>query len=712
MEEPIRKDDILDFEGTLKGIKDLIDAFDNLNVSLKKDLTTTVADLTKEIQSYNTATKEGQTNLKNASDATDNLVQQQKALSKLDQDAIKLKAQLNALNSDEAKTVAELKVAIQEKTAALKADAQASDNAIGSVNDMRAKLKAMIADYNALGSAAAKDAAPAINKLSDELKKAESQVGNNTRGVGSYTKSIKDAAVQLFNFLTPVTAVTLLMGKLKDAFAGTEQGVRTFSESSAIIRTFFDELVTGKNKWNVKELFKDLILSGSDATKLDDFRKKTRDWNIEQANQLLAIKQLRLQATNTEQGSTEQIAKLKLAEELENAVIKEKTDHLKEYIAILDHLLTITPTNTKLLDERNAKQLELIQVQGDNSLRIASKIDALTTKQNADANKTLSRAEELALKTKTAIDKGLDTKKSNPLENELAGQIDEINNIMKTKTEVNPVGKLVSWTPALDKDAKITKNNVKKNIDDIGNLYDKANAKVLTNQEKFNETSEKLEEADAKAKRNIALGIQDFLSALAGQNKTLQVAALIASKVAAIAEIIIQTQKANAAITAWGDIIGPPFGTAMALGIKIKNNISEGIQIAAVVAAAAAGIAGLKMSHGGSGIVNGPVHVSGGVRVPGVGTVEGGEHFAVTSRAMTSRYGASMLDAVSKSINQGKFFEVWANVNKDMGLSDPYTKKMYELMKNTPTTYIDTEGNTVKEYPGGRKDVIKRMYRN
>jgi hypothetical protein len=117
-----------------------------------------------------------------------------------------------------------------------------------------------------------------------------------------------------------------------------------------------------------------------------------------------------------------------------------------------------------------------------------------------------------------------------------------------------------------------------------------------------------------------------------------------------------------------------------------------------------------KFAKGGSGVLEGPSHQRGGINV-GIGEAEGGEHIAITSRKMTNRYGSKMLDAVSNSINQGKFFEVWANVNKEM-TSDPYTKKMFELMERTPTVYNDTNGDTVKEYPNGQKYVIKRFYKN
>jgi len=250
-------------------------------------------------------------------------------------------------------------------------------------------------------------------------------------------------------------------------------------------------------------------------------------------------------------------------------------------------------------------------------------------------------------------------------------------------------------------------------IKNIGKLIDESEEGRLARQKVRAEAEIELNRATAESKMNIASGVVDFLNAIAGKNKAIQYAALIADKALAIAEVIIQTQKANAALRAWG-ALGGPAGIILATAGIVKNNIASVIGIAAIGAAAAMGIAGIsksaKMAKGGSGILEGPSHQRGGINV-GIGEAEGGEHIAITSRKMTNHYGSKMLDAVSNSINQGKFFEVWANVNKEMSL-DPYTKKMYEMMRNTPTVYPDTDGSTVKEYPDGRKYIIKHFHKN
>jgi hypothetical protein len=772
MEEPIRKEDILDFDGTLTGLRGIIEGFQTLNVTLKKDLVVTVGELTKEVQGYNAATKEGQTSLKNASDAAENLAVQQKALNKLDEETVALRAKLNTLNTDEAKTVAALRVAIQEKTAALKTEAQATNNVAGSINDMRARLKAMISDYNALGSAAAKNAAPGIKKLSDELSKQEEAIGKHQRNVGNYPKllgqaggaftnlasaaggaagEISNATTSVIMATGPIGIIVAIVGALALAWKKTQEnidlylnsadklalgaagyeadaekaridtrkrasgmiaeGYRLETENMAKLTTFalfytaeekkyFAQLVvegqqmqkngkelksqvTGikdKVDWNIKY---NALLQEEEAINDTKLAKET-EWEGLEAN---LVKQ-RAIVSNQESTSLEKKQAAVEAERIATILVKDKTSFVERELSNVNAIADMTGKQevyeekiNGLLKEKNTIQKEYYSDQ--------VKINKLNKTADKEVKEgSMSGNEERALKARVAITKGLDKTKSNPI-----------------------MGGLFTWKVS-DQVASVNyKDKVKENLDNIGNIIDAAEEKRTRNQERENRLRENLYEADADAKIRIASGVEEVLSSLAGKSKPLQVAALIASKAIAIAEIIIQTQKANAAITAWGAGLGP-VGIVLAEGIKLKNNIAEGINIAAVVAATAAGIAGLKMGHGGSGVVDGPVHASGGVYVPGVGTVEGGEHFSVTSRAMTSRYGASMLDAVSNSINQGKFFEVWANVNKDMGLSDPYTKKMYDLMRNTPTTYLDTEGNTVKEYPTGRKDVIKKFNRN
>jgi hypothetical protein len=101
--------------------------------------------------------------------------------------------------------------------------------------------------------------------------------------------------------------------------------------------------------------------------------------------------------------------------------------------------------------------------------------------------------------------------------------------------------------------------------------------------------------------------ISSILESLAGENKALQIATIIAEKASAIGEVIINTRSSNASIRATTAALGlfnpAMFGVGKAL--IASNNIGSAIDIAAIVAQAAASISAIK-SGSGSGRAGGP----------------------------------------------------------------------------------------------------------
>jgi hypothetical protein len=95
-------------------------------------------------------------------------------------------------------------------------------------------------------------------------------------------------------------------------------------------------------------------------------------------------------------------------------------------------------------------------------------------------------------------------------------------------------------------------------------------------------------------------GIQ-LISSLFGKSKAVQAAALIADSAVGIAKIIINTQAANAAVTAKYALIPAPAGPALIAAETTLNKISAGIGIAANVAATAKALSALNSSGTPSG---------------------------------------------------------------------------------------------------------------
>jgi hypothetical protein len=130
-----------------------------------------------------------------------------------------------------------------------------------------------------------------------------------------------------------------------------------------------------------------------------------------------------------------------------------------------------------------------------------------------------------------------------------------------------------------------------------------------------------LAQATAEAKFNLAVSVANLLAGLAGKNKSLLIAGLIAEKAVAIADVIIQTKKANAAMTAWGAFYAIPTAGASiiaAQAVNVKNTVAAGLSIAAIVAATIAGISGIGKYAKGGWTGSGSQRDETGERVAGV----------------------------------------------------------------------------------------------
>jgi len=120
----------------------------------------------------------------------------------------------------------------------------------------------------------------------------------------------------------------------------------------------------------------------------------------------------------------------------------------------------------------------------------------------------------------------------------------------------------------------------------------------------------KLAELDA-----ISAGV-GILKMFSEKNKALQKAALIAENALTIAKIILNTQSANAAVTAKYALV--PGGQAIAAAERLVNKIKAGIGIATAIAATAKGLQGIGGggAPGGGGNLGGGGEQLGGIAAP------------------------------------------------------------------------------------------------
>jgi len=129
----------------------------------------------------------------------------------------------------------------------------------------------------------------------------------------------------------------------------------------------------------------------------------------------------------------------------------------------------------------------------------------------------------------------------------------------------------------------------------------------------------KIQESMSDSKIRIAAAATNFLSSIAGENKVLQNASLIADKAFAIAQVVIATTKANATIRAMAAAsVLPGPGYLARLGISMAaaqapinlNRIAAVADIAAIIAATVAGLSSNSKSSGGGSSAPAPTSIS------------------------------------------------------------------------------------------------------
>lgn len=720
-EEPIRKEDIIDIEGAKKAFELLIKLAENLANIYNDKLTPTADVWIKKMQGLNPSLKEHQEIIKEGAEVGERLMAEEKELNKINKETLKIKAQL--INSDQAeiRELAKLKLQVRDKNKATQESIKLEGSAANSINAMRAKLKELTAEYNKLSSSARKDAAPAIKKLSDELKKSESAIGNNTRNVGNYTSALQGlpgplgmavmgmqrmvVAAKAF-IATPIgviiAAIAAVIGTLTAHFRRAEEGQEKWNKISQTFTVIWGNILdilgkVGKAILNVfgnikdwlsgdkslKEAFKDMGAGFKEvgegiknvvretreeikiARELADLEnsniKRTRQWGIERAKLEARINALREDAEKRDQfNASERIKFINEALALEDKVYIQEKKLAEERLRIQRERNKLSDSNREDLQAEADLEIKLINLESERDKQQRS----IEAKKQALLREELKELKAAQMEGPDKIRLKQEEATLNTLRKFTGLTLEEIK-------RRNDAEEALTLESEAKKQAIIDDsfNQISNSITALSALYEQGKQRELSAAGDNAKRREEIEQKFAKKQQILSIG-QAFINGAI-----------------AITEI-------------WRKWAAYPVIAGIFTALASAQTLAQ-----------VAVIKGQKFAHGGSGVLDGAVHASGGVMIPGVGEAEGGEHFAITSRSMTSKYGSSMLDAVSNSINQGRFFEVWSNANKDMGVhQDIYTKKMYDMMKNTPSTYIDTNGDTVKEYPDGRKFVIKNKF--
>jgi hypothetical protein len=244
-----------------------------------------------------------------------------------------------------------------------------------------------------------------LANLNKELIKHDQSLNSGATNVGRYGEaikgafstagaSIKDMALNLVSFAAVAALAAKAIEGIKAAFFSTDEGIGVLKRWSEMAKTFFYGIINQSNKGDLK-------VAAAAADELNALRIRDRKELLQIAQLETDIKLLRLQSVDASIGAKKQLELLTQAEAKENEIIILKKENLVDEIRAYEKLWMTRREDSSLLDIINAKRVELEELEGSRSLRIAAKKSAAQeklVKENEKAAIELKKQNEDNLK--------------------------------------------------------------------------------------------------------------------------------------------------------------------------------------------------------------------------------------------------------------------------------------------------------------------------
>ena len=279
------------------------------------------------------------------------------------------------------------------------------DSAVDSVTRMRVRLSEMKKEYYDGSAAVREKMQPAISKLTEQISSAEKAIGVHSRGVGGYKEAIKEAGKELLGFGGIAALAYQAFDKFKEAFADTAFGSKVIAGWKQGFKSAVQGVLSGDS---FEQMAARLAISVQAAKELKNLEIEEFDEAVKIAEKEAEIKQLRLDATSATKTDLEKLALLTKAEDIEKEKIDIKTEHLKKQIGVLAALSAANPQSLELQKRLSEARVELINVEVEESLRLASKKEATEKKIDDDRIARLTKIDEAIKKAKENEQKALE----------------------------------------------------------------------------------------------------------------------------------------------------------------------------------------------------------------------------------------------------------------------------------------------------------------
>lgn len=400
-----------------------------------------------------------------------------------------------------------------------------------------------------------------------------------SQGLSTVADSVKDfqrlAVViqQVGIFQKIYNAATIAAAAIQRAFTGAvaTTSVAFKALRAAIITTGIGALVVAVG------LLVNKIIEWTDSTKKAEEAQKALKKSIEDENLIIDVQIVKLEALG---GKEEEVYQKRVAR-IQNE-LRLSTEKLKKGQELTDEELK---QRVQL-----ASQLEVLDIQEqkrkDKALKDAEDKRKAEAQKYADALKK-QQEEEITFA------EGLEARRVERLQE----RITKINGVLKTIEEQDAARRKAEEEKEkerADKEKQILNERIQNNLSALQKRVadnQQANAQLIADDEAARQRRSEI----AQAYADLAGNLGSLLRNIAGKNKALQIAAIVAEQAGAVSRIISNTAVANAkAVAATPLTAGQPF-----VGI---NTASAAISIASAIASAAKGISAIKNSDNTQGV--------------------------------------------------------------------------------------------------------------
>jgi hypothetical protein len=430
-----------------------------------------------------------------------------------------------------------------------------------------AETKKAIIDYDQ----ALNDGRSNVGRYGDAVKSAMTGIGI----------SLKETALSFLSFATIAALATKAIGAIKDAFFSTDEGMGVLRRWSEAAKTFFYGIINKSDKGDIKA-------SMQAADELEKLRVEERKELLKIAELETDIKLLRLQAADASIGAKKQLELLTEAEKKENEIITTKKNHLIEEIRAYEMLWMTRKEDSDLLDIITQKRVELERLEGEKSLRIASKISATKEKiakedqaRFDEEQKRIKEGQKALQDEIDAYNKAREERRKQEIIAEKEGQdfIDREIKRMEDAAEKERERKLIDFENEIvirEANNEWLYNTERERLElqrqaEIANA-EKTGADVLTINKKYAAVNRQIDEAEQVGKLGLYADFAGNIATIFGENTAI-------GRTAAVVQTTIATY--TAAMEAYKSLAGVPI-------------VGPVLGVAAAAAAVAAGIANIK----------------------------------------------------------------------------------------------------------------------